>query len=501
MEAKFINQDDRPLDYTFLTTGIMADLKTPTQTSPTRSKHEDSGVSARRLKKREIDRRCQRQARERTKSRIAYLESLVDNLRQSDADERSAALMHRLHQTEKQRDALAHTLKEIQRALGAHETQIKLEPGSDEPFRNSQDDDDSHQNETYSPDRYNEISDDLQPVLSPLSFPQPAMGTHSGLSGIMPDSSAPPDGELPKICNDTCECCKEARRDVTGHPRSLWRYANDILVEPYQAHSPITPEEDMLAEDMPIRIVLEGWDAVEQQFGLPVSWRFLKGIDQNLFSQCNPTERLAILRYMHLLLQYHREPTLERRAKLPPWFLARPSQTVPHAYAINYFVWPGLRERFIFQQHNYCSNLFWQLFSTSFEMAWPYDFRDCFAQRWDTGAYQLTPLFADCLSDISRWTMRQDIFVKFPDLRCDIPASMTSPRPISNQTQLQMAQMKASNMMTAAGMMLKRRENDEVGKQQQHQPMMEHWSSSMAPWLANNPMMIGVQHMNTPWIS
>jgi hypothetical protein len=482
----------------------MTDLKSPTQASPTRTKHEDSGVSARRLKKREIDRRCQRQARERTKSRIAYLEGLVENLRQSDADERSAALMTRLHKTEKERDGLAHTLKEIQKALGAHEPSIKLEPGSEEVevSRGSQDED-SRENEILSPEQFNDPIEEAPTIFPPMAYPQPhpTVGLDR-LTGVMPESPEVSQEELPKICNDTCECCQEARRDVTGHPRSLWRYANNILVEPYQAHAPITPEEDMLAEDMPIRIVLEGWDAVEAQFGLPVSWRFLKGIDQNLFSQCAPTERLAVLRYMHLLLQYHREPTPERRARLPPWFLARPSQTKPHAYAINYFVWPGLRERFIFQQHKYCSNLFWQLFSNSLEMAWPYDFRDCFAQRWDTGVYQLTPLFTECLSDISRWTMRQDLFMKFPDLRCDIPASAVGCglRPVGNSLQLGMAQMKGNAMMGGSGMMVKKRADEEV--KQQQSILMEGWSPApvMAPWMTN-PMMVGGTHMGATWIS
>ena len=74
-------------------------------------------VSARRLKKREIDRKCQRQARERTRSRIAYLESLIENLQQPDGDERSSALMKRLNEVEKERDILAHTLKGVQKAV------------------------------------------------------------------------------------------------------------------------------------------------------------------------------------------------------------------------------------------------------------------------------------------------------------------------------------------------------------------------------------------------
>lgn len=467
----------------------MPDHRSPSASSPP-AKHADSNVSARRLKKREIDRRCQRQARERTKSHIAYLEGLVENLRKSDTDERSAALMRRLHDTEKERDALAHTLKEVRKALTTNASGVKAETAPDDSSNKEHEHDDGGEEATPSPEQYNTGGN-----------PRPRPTRVSAFSSADATSPELVEEELPKVCDDSCECCKESKQDPTGTPKSLWRYANNTLLEPYQALSPIPPEEDLLAEDMPVRIVLEGWDAVEQQFGLPVSWKILRGIDQNLFSQCAPTERLAVLRYMHLLLQYHRDPTPERRAKLPPWFLARPSQTMPHSYAINYFVWPGLRERFIFQQHKYCSNLFWQMFSDSIEMAWPYDFRDCFAQRWDTGVYQLTPLFQECLSDISRWTMRPDMFSFFPDLRCDIPASTMSPRPVSNLVQMQVAQIKVNNAMVPnMSQNTKRARNEEAVRQRQQQQMMETWNSTVT-WTEMNPMFMTSHQTAAPWIS
>ncbi|KAI1045017.1 hypothetical protein LB505_013352 [Fusarium chuoi] len=57
---------------------------------------QTSTAEARRLKKRELDRKAQRLARERTKSRIAQLESMVDNLRQDDSNAQIATLMDQL---------------------------------------------------------------------------------------------------------------------------------------------------------------------------------------------------------------------------------------------------------------------------------------------------------------------------------------------------------------------------------------------------------------------
>ena len=425
-----------------------SDIQIPPATTTKRGEPcSGSIVSARRLKKREIDRRCQRQARERTKSRIAYLESLVDSLKHPDGDKRSAALMNRLTDTEKERDALAQTLKDIQKTLLSHD-------GLDEKMEQTGDVLDSK-------DTMIKIDEDAEeeanmvsrvPSKSPKqrtsSSSEPSVGSRATHNQPGYETAVEAKDvcvkELPQVSNDACECCKDGQTHPDAPTASLWRYAKNTLLEPHSGNTPIMPEEDFLDVDVPVRVLLEGWEAVDQQMGgLPVSWQILRRIDDSLFAVCPPTERLAVLRMMHILLQYHREPTPERRAKLPPWFLKRPSQTKPHAYAINYFVWPGLRERFVFEQHKYCSNLFWQLFTNCLTIAWPYDFRDCFAQRMDTGGYEISPLFQECISDVSRWTMKQEIFNTFPDLRCDIPAALTNPRPVSNMLQLQMAQVQA----------------------------------------------------------
>src|ERR1700742_2385972 len=84
------------------------------------SSEPNEGVSSRRLKKREIDRRCQRQARERTKTRIAYLEGLVEDFRRQDSSGQLATLLKQLKEVEEERDVMAKTLKDIQKAMDTH---------------------------------------------------------------------------------------------------------------------------------------------------------------------------------------------------------------------------------------------------------------------------------------------------------------------------------------------------------------------------------------------
>lgn len=98
-----------------------------------------------------------------------------------------------------------------------------------------------------------------------------------------------------------------------------------------------------------------------------------------------------------------------------------------------------MRERFIFSQHWYCTNLFWQLFQKCLQISWPFDLRDCYKVDPDTGRYALTSAFEDRLRDINSWKMTEDFFAAFPELRGDIPISGSIP-PLVSWTKEERAQ-------------------------------------------------------------
>lgn len=415
----------------------MPESKHKVEGSPPEQPAAPTEVSARRLKKREIDRKCQRQARERTRSRIEYLESLVENLQQPDGDERSAALMKRLREVEKERDTLNHTLKSVQKAVFGMENLADLQIKSDttDPTSTLTQPTELARNNS----AITETSSPTSPVLPDAEMP-PLISQQSRQLSISAHSDASKHDVPTQIINDACECCKNAAQVGPTANRSTWRFANDTLMTNFKRISPIMPEEDLASEDILIRAVLQGWDTVASQMELPTSWKIMRRLDEAIFCKAGGKERLAMLKTLHLMLQYHRDPTAERRSRIPPWYLQRPSQaSKPHAYAINYFVWPGLRERFVYEQHKYCSNLFATMFQTCLQILWPYDFRDCFAQRWDTGQYDLSAAFRETINDITKWTMRPEMFQHFPELRCDIPSSYNTPLPVSNMTQMQLA--------------------------------------------------------------
>jgi len=177
----------------------------------------------------------------------------------------------------------------------------------------------------------------------------------------------------------------------------------------------------------------------------------------------------------------------------------RPSQTIAHSYAIDYFAWPGLRERFVFYQHNYCSNVFWQLFCKSLRILWPFEFRDCYTRNLETGQYQISSQFDERIGDINAWTMSNEIFKKWPEFYSDIPAYNHIPSSVSN-TMSRMLPPARSNVLE--GVIDDRR--DEV-RQEEISPMfLDPWNSGsqFTPVPAKGMDFIGTpQYLDYPGLS
>ncbi|KAJ9645458.1 hypothetical protein H2204_001038 [Knufia peltigerae] len=428
-------------------------------------------VSSRRLKKREIDRRCQRQARERTKSRIAHLEGLVEEFRRQDATGQVALLMKQLQEVEADRSLMAKTLKDIQKALdlrkssASHEEHIFLDE-DDEPKPNMMSlSDDTPLNLKTEPEEDRQVStvcsfDRTNFTPSPFSNGKPQ---DTLLARPIVQLSC----DVPRPKNQAMVQCKSSESDVpqlpqwTDHwakPRksctchtfskhvpgqpvawrgNYWVYANQVLSQRFAWPKDITPASDDVTDDVPIRALLEGWDAVAKRGPLHPSWQILRQIDENLFCTCSKTERLACMRAMHALIQFHTQSNSRFFQRLPPWYMRRPSQSIAHSYAIDYYAWPGLRERFIFGEHNYCGNEFWHLFCKSLRILWPYEFRDCYTHEVETGLYKINPTFDQRLSDIKCWTMGPDIFQRYPELYSDMPSFNQIPQKMSTRVSTQ----------------------------------------------------------------
>ena len=450
----------------------------------TSSQTHASTNDAKRLKKRETDRRCQREARQRTKFRIAYLEGLVEQLRRKDTSGQVASLMHQLSETRKERDAYAKTLKTIEESVkGCWAGSSSTASASLASPRGA-------------PYDQRDKSPSTQPIEVPAWLAPPTIAPHAAelLAAVTetPDQNevieqgqvdlakAFNDQDMPmyqnccttgvKTCDTTITRASMApdldlldganldrplasqsfpsstseslmipptpvpflhcvRCDPLGPPNpsypNVWAFAHSVIgPAPCSLSFAELAWEDRVSGDLPVRALAEGWHAAERSVGgkLPPLWGKLRQIDETVFGDIGKVERLAILLVMHLLLRYHADGSEYARRNMPAWYLARPSQNITHSYALDFFTWPGIRERFVLRPHQYCTNVFWRAHNRNLRILWPESFSACYSQDPSTGLYNVAANFERRISDIKAWTMTSDFFSKFPELLGDIVA-------------------------------------------------------------------------------
>ncbi|RMD44765.1 hypothetical protein DV735_g305, partial [Chaetothyriales sp. CBS 134920] len=422
-------------------------------------------ATARKLKKRELDRKAQRLARERTKNRIQELESMVELLKADAFNPELSSLMATLNKVKQQRDDLQILVRSIDQTIQRHIRERAATPLPCEEDQGSLDrmapsrrviDDETdaaraamchpgcapaegstaHAHGSPHGSRSpRTIFDQPWTIFSGRASQSSALSQAGGIenaAGETPLPTNPGGGWIQHLPEEHMHTCLSSDDIIVPRPQwpchcletgssNTWRTANVALGKSTMLSPSQLAIEDFTSEDTPVRVVLDGWDSVAKAGKMSMSWWKLRKIDELCFSTCGSIERLGILHMMHLLLTYHGDPGQGRGGRIPRWLWTRPSQTIPHSYAIDFFVWPGLRERFIFTQHRYCTNLFWQLFRSSIRLNLPFDLADCYNIDPDTGRYVLSPMFDHRLRDINTWRMTRDFFVQFPELSEDIP--------------------------------------------------------------------------------
>ncbi|KAH7141902.1 hypothetical protein EDB81DRAFT_691369 [Dactylonectria macrodidyma] len=416
-----------------------------TPTSP-----DENDAANRRAKKREVDRLAQRAARDRNRKRIALLEATIDALQKDSPGQRIAHLTKDLTDVKKERDYLADTVHSI-RQLAQHNLPFDQDPMG--VLHESSHLQSNKQRSTLKPVfPYAEVSSQPLDLISamesiqndqspaPISFtqqpgPQIMSVSHSYL--VDEDTLNLPFIPLPYLTDelivpkpiDVCDCVLPAATIEATEPlnTSIWRTANQVLGSQDPLCESMLQLEDEMCEDIPIRVILQGWQDFHIE-SLPPLWQKLYETDNLQFQKCGDAERLGILIIMHRMLRYRTNPSMKYQFNLPPWLLSRPSQSLPHSPAIDFFVWPGVRERFVFLQHRYCSNQFWKIFAESFQISWPFEFRDCYKKNAITSQYSISPDFEERLQDINSWTMTVEFFSHFPEFYSDIPCSQDIPR-------------------------------------------------------------------------
>lgn len=332
--------------------------------------NEDRESVLRLQRKRSRDRHSQRQARERTKTRLAFLESLVKEMTDQEASGNTATLLQEFTEVKQQRDQLAKAFEAVAKIMSANQlpalqpTPLSIESvagGTQETLQitctaaPSADDVSSHTEDSLFHDGHLLESGGLQPQftgsqsilmeptasesvgLDPLYFSQEdaaTLATIDASAGALAHHENPSPGSslweqvsLDPPCQTTCECYDTRPGSRHNGEKSMWRRANEKLADTYGLDPSLHWTLDNIDEDLPVRAVLDGWDSAANFWGmetLPPLWQILRGVDEILFAHdSGKVERLAILKLLYLRLVFLREPCLERLQKIPPWYNRR----------------------------------------------------------------------------------------------------------------------------------------------------------------------------------
>ncbi|KAI1626891.1 hypothetical protein EDD37DRAFT_237175 [Exophiala viscosa] len=385
----------------------------------------------RRLKKRESDRKCQRMSRERTKSRITYLEGLVEKLSHGDDSGKVASLLTLVSQLQDERDSLASKIKNIEAVLfpGAPTTESAIVDGAIPAGSGSLSKSASIEALSTDPPTLQTSLQTYKQMRAPSITSQailPAQLTNQSARHSNPllaqasihGLSSPRYMPLhPSARGGMCEC--KYARSLKDQRLNYWYQGNTTLSAwmKWPTLVPPVPEEDPFHDDTPIRAVVEGWDSVEQRGHVHPMWRLLRTMDEHLFVHAHtPRDRLGILYNVSRVLSAHIDPTQKQYAHLPTYWFTR-SVSQHNAYAINFVSWPGLRQILDADEHRYCSNHFWRTFINSIRVDWPYELRDMYLFNASKGLYKVSPLFEELLGDIRNIGVTGGFLQHFPELQ------------------------------------------------------------------------------------
>lgn len=438
--------------------------------SPDSLAGQNDEATDRRRRKRESDRKCQRVSRQRKNSRIAYLEGLVEQLQEADTSGQLDALVQTISRLQKERDSFEGKLKAIEGILmpAQTQTQAKAEaPGtpntvgaevrrenvvatfnlasSEEGTHFPSDLGDSMVSESHSKilfpltgslvlekvDSQKDRNDVSNTLLENLPMDAPRTTFQRPYLGMpYPTSST---WSTPLLSHRSCECGQA--KTLRMLDRNHWYRGNVTLGAwmKWPSSSPTFLNVDPYPEDTPVRVVVEGWDAVERRGNMHPVWRILRAMDESLFKYADGSMmRLGILFGVSRLLLAHIDQSRVLYSKLPPFLLER-HEHGHYAYASNFLAWPGIRRALMTHEHKYCSNRFWRMFINSMRIKWPFDVRDCYLYNASEALYTISPTFLETLNNIQALGVTRDFFDYYPEFRGmlvaidEIPPSMAMP--------------------------------------------------------------------------
>ncbi|KAG9187897.1 hypothetical protein G6011_05768 [Alternaria panax] len=219
----------------------------------------------------------------------------------------------------------------------------------------------------------------------------------------------------------------------------VWKKTNELFGEVfnYYHRSPGATSNSGSSNDSLVRSdtaeagllylgIKQGWDNLSSlEWMKSPALMILKQVDELLFLHLPNVERLATAYKSLKLLKYYLNAKKEELDKVPHWLRPSFSQSsTSHPVALDFFAWPTFRSRLL---HHHTT-----IFQTStgaglsscysrfLRFDWPFSFEDAFFLDEGTGTHYPSPLFERYHGDLKYWSVDEQFFDTFPEMRGDI---------------------------------------------------------------------------------
>lgn len=168
-----------------------------------------------------------------------------------------------------------------------------------------------------------------------------------------------------------------------------------------------------LDDDIAIRAVLHGWQAVEDKYDLDLGWQMIRALDQGLYSRSEPVLRLAHLRVVRDTLIHKTYGQLPDRRQLPPYMIPTETQkTISHPVIADYFVWPQVRDYLILTKTTSSNEKRSAWFAVNLRFQWHYELRDVCRKHKETGTYAYSEAFDRSIEILSNWSVATEFYTQ-----------------------------------------------------------------------------------------
>ncbi|KAJ9612903.1 hypothetical protein H2200_002844 [Cladophialophora chaetospira] len=432
-------------------------METPKAAKSRRRDTDDSRAERKRIQ----DRLAQRATRERTKNRIAYLEQRLSSLEAGDRHGEITSLTRIIDNLRNDNDRLRNALIKMRTVIDQAVSSVENENGAlsatkacgcsehanclctqsnfvETPTATFDDPVSSLRHHSVSSTGTSEATevvtgmpvgletgvelpgqaqpDTLQDFidLSPNTLLEMfEFGPPTGYNGWQPQTPSPfdyrfPPGHAPiKVAPDVAK----------------WHVSDRAFISCLDSVKKRTASTSTLDMHVPFKAAIWGWDNVGPEAQHPI-WSALRQVDQEVFGTwTSKAQRIALMYVCQTLIQWREDPTDENLARVPVFLRPRPSQEkIQHPAVIDFLIWPGLRDRLVFEHKRYTSTGdFSAAFVANFNFNWPFSERNIFTCNPISGKYEVSTTFLEFAYNFKNWTMKPAFFKSFPEMQHDIP--------------------------------------------------------------------------------